>query len=126
MTKRGTRLENSGLSLDDKIRSTAIMYGLDPERTWADFWDYWIAVPGHRGIKLDWVATVRNRCRQLEGKKPNGPPAGLRKKETKWSGNICYSYTAALGFRNRKRNGIRISEDEEQAIKAWGLDDGTA
>jgi uncharacterized protein YdaU (DUF1376 family) len=33
-----------------------------------EFVDYWIAVPGQRGCKLDWVATWRNRVREVAGK----------------------------------------------------------
>jgi len=33
-----------------------------------EFRDYWAAIPGSRGVKLDWFATWRNRCRQkLDG-----------------------------------------------------------
>ena len=35
----------------------------------AEFRDYWRAVPGQRGIKLDWDATFRNRLRETAGKK---------------------------------------------------------
>ncbi len=30
----------------------------------AKFRDYWIAVPGQKGVKLDWFATWRNWCRR--------------------------------------------------------------
>ena len=29
------------------------------------FRDYWISIPGSRGVKLNWEATWRNRCRQV-------------------------------------------------------------
>ena len=32
----------------------------------AKFTDYWSAVPGHKGIKLDWPATWRNWCRNAK------------------------------------------------------------
>ena len=31
---------------------------------WAEFVDYWVAVPGQRGVKLDWLATWRNDVRR--------------------------------------------------------------
>ncbi|TCR64674.1 hypothetical protein EV560_106139 [Bosea sp. BK604] len=34
------------------------------ERTADEFRDYWVGVPGNRGVKLDWAATFRNRIRQ--------------------------------------------------------------
>ena len=125
MTKRGTRLENSGLTLDENIRSTAIMFGLDPEKVWSQFWDYWTSVSGQKALRVDWRATFRNCCRMFEG----DPKYTLPKKSlpaepqgSKWIGNTRYSYIAALDFRNRKRNGVRIEADEEQAIKEWGLE----
>ena len=42
-------------------------------KMWVEFVDYWIAIPGQRGTKLDWPATWRNRVRALSaGKKGNG------------------------------------------------------
>lgn len=35
-----------------------------------EFIDYWIAVPGQRGTKLDWDATFRNRVRQKAPTRP--------------------------------------------------------
>lgn len=40
------------------------------DKAWAEFKDYWIAIPGQRGTKLDWSATWRNRVRQIAGKSP--------------------------------------------------------
>lgn len=31
---------------------------------YAEFTDYWMAVPGHRGVKLDWLRTWRNNVRR--------------------------------------------------------------
>ena len=70
---RGTRLSsNSNLSDDD--RKFAFENGIrDPDQAWAEFIDYWIAIPGARGTKLNWSATWRNRIRQISTKgKPNG------------------------------------------------------
>lgn len=39
---------------------------LQEARSIADeFKDYWISVPGLRGVKLDWFATWRNKIRKL-------------------------------------------------------------
>ena len=46
---------------------------LDPEKMADCFRDYWISVPGQKGVKLNWHATWRNwvrRQKQLE--KPAG------------------------------------------------------
>lgn len=43
----------------------------------AEFVDYWRAMPGQKGCKLDWDATFRNRLRELQGRqktRSNGKP----------------------------------------------------
>ena len=64
---RSTRLETA--SLPDEWRSFCIEErpDLSPENIWVGFRDYWIAVPGNRGLKLDWFATWRNWCRNQRG-----------------------------------------------------------
>jgi hypothetical protein len=47
----------------------------DPEKATAEFVDYWRGVPGAKGKKLNWVATWRNRMRELEERALNRPPA---------------------------------------------------
>jgi hypothetical protein len=42
----------------------AAAHGLDPGRIAEEFRDYWIAVAGARGVKLDWAATWRTWCRR--------------------------------------------------------------
>lgn len=37
-----------------------------------EFRDYWIAIPGKAGLKLDWVATWRNRMRVLQERATTG------------------------------------------------------
>lgn len=36
---------------------------LDPHRTWNQFRDHWIAIPGKGGVRLDWLATWRKWVR---------------------------------------------------------------
>jgi uncharacterized protein YdaU (DUF1376 family) len=38
--------------------------GLDPVAEFHQFRDYWLGVPGSRGVKADWDATWRNSCRR--------------------------------------------------------------
>ena len=45
---------------------------LDPRRTWDEFRDYWIAVPGQKGMKADWPATWRNWCRRQDKRQYRG------------------------------------------------------
>jgi len=67
--QRGARLL-AGMRLPEPWRLMARQLGADEwqiERWWAEFVDYWCAVPGQRGTKIDWPATWRNRVRrQLE------------------------------------------------------------
>jgi len=35
----------------------------------AEFADYWRGIPGNKGLKLDWSATWRNRCREVAGRR---------------------------------------------------------
>jgi hypothetical protein len=37
------------------------------------FTDYWRSVPGQRGTKLDWQATLRNRFRDVHSKRKSSP-----------------------------------------------------
>ncbi|HEX2886853.1 hypothetical protein [Vineibacter terrae] len=63
---RGTRLAPDWRPAAAE-QAFAARLGLDADRIAAEFRDYWHAVPGARGRKLDWPATFRNRCRVLAG-----------------------------------------------------------
>lgn len=61
--KKGCRLpEDWEPTYDDRVICQELR--LDPDEILAEFTDYWIAVPGQRGVKLDWSATWRNWCRK--------------------------------------------------------------
>ena len=65
---RGTRLEPSWYpSLESQL--VAQNLGLDVQATVLEFRDYWIAVPGPKGRKLNWEATYRNRCREIAARR---------------------------------------------------------
>ena len=70
--KRGTRLP-ADWQPSEAERRLAIEHGLDLNRVLAEFRDYWVAIPGSKGLKLDWDATFRNRVRQLADRKPPQP-----------------------------------------------------
>lgn len=64
---RGTRLI-PGQSITEADWAFAIDAGMTApaaRHAWAEFVDYWVAIPGHRGVKLNWSATWRNRVREL-------------------------------------------------------------
>jgi hypothetical protein len=65
---RGSRLP-SGWEPDSELRSWVITErpDLDLTATVARFRDYWTAIPGSKGVKLDWPATFRNWVRQEKG-----------------------------------------------------------
>ena len=64
-TKRGTRLDQK--SLPDHWRQWLAESepDLDPDKVFEEFRDYWIAVPGAKGVKLDWFATFKNSVRSM-------------------------------------------------------------
>jgi hypothetical protein len=63
---RGQRMI-TGAILTDEWLQAAIELGAAPSQIpemWAEHVDYWIGVPGARGVKLDWLATWRNDVRR--------------------------------------------------------------
>lgn len=78
--KRGTRIPN-----DFAMTQEMIAWGLENfpnlngEAITAEFVDYWRAVPGAKGIKLDWPATWRNWVRR---KGENGGPTAIHGRGT--------------------------------------------
>jgi hypothetical protein len=70
-SKRGARLPD-GWKPSDSVRKWAASEfpKLNLGRALAEFVDYWRAIPGQRGCKLDWDATFRNRLRVLGDKPP--------------------------------------------------------
>jgi hypothetical protein len=65
--KKGTRLSSDAL-LSELDREFARGYGFSDSQIdgmWSEFVDYWIAIPGQRGVKLNWSSTWRNRIRQI-------------------------------------------------------------
>jgi hypothetical protein len=63
---RGSRITRDSV-MPDECRKFALEYHRDPDAAWAEFVDYWVGVPGARGLKLDWPATFRNRIRHTNG-----------------------------------------------------------
>ena len=77
--KRGTRLPAAWQCPDDWVaEAMAIRPGWSRQdllRVADGFRDYWIAVPGTKGLKSDWRATWRNWCRNQRD-----PPANVQLK----------------------------------------------
>lgn len=96
--KKETAARGTRLAKDWTPTYSDIQAAIEIQPTWtsayaeqvaAEFRDYWIAVPGARGLKLDWPATWRNWCRKAgpargpgmagqQQRKPNGPNGGTR------------------------------------------------
>ena len=72
---RGCRLPED-FSLTQARRAVANSEGIDPDRTFAKFCDYWRGAPGAKGVKLDWEATWRNWCRSEGERNPRRPAKG--------------------------------------------------
>ena len=64
---RGTRLPATlELSSDwgnEALQARVDWVNTDVVEEFASFKDYWVAQPGQKGVKLDWLATWRNWCR---------------------------------------------------------------
>lgn len=60
---KGCRLPDTWWPSDD-LQQFARSNGCDPKKVAEAFCDYWRALPGARGVKLDWDATFRNWCRR--------------------------------------------------------------
>lgn len=117
---RGTRLE-TGAILTEPYRQAAIDLGAAPAAIpdlWAEFVDYWIAIPGSRGCKSDWPATWRNRVRDVLGKgRSNGHRANAYRSHTAAGGRetgtdaILAGVAAAASRRSRERGQAAVSAE---------------
>jgi hypothetical protein len=68
-SKRGTRIEVPfRVTPEMRAWAAAETPNVDVEAATAEFEDFWRAVPGQKGTKLDWIATWRNRMRELHGR----------------------------------------------------------
>ena len=64
-TRRGTRISEPFVVTDEMVEwAKTNAPGLDLDRVTAKFIDYWAAIPGAKGVKLDWTATWRNWLRR--------------------------------------------------------------
>lgn len=59
--KRGSRLSEDWQPTDE-LRAYATALGLDADLVVENFRNYWSAVPGAKGLKLNWSATFKNSC----------------------------------------------------------------
>ncbi len=70
-TARGARLTLSELPDTWRIWCQDHRPDLDPSEAWEQFRDYWVAQPGQKGVKVDWMATWRNWCRREQQRSSN-------------------------------------------------------
>lgn len=75
---RGSRIPED-FSLTDERRRIAVAEGIDPDRTFAKFVNFWRAKSGEGATKRDWDATWQNWCMTEgeRGPKPRGAENGL-------------------------------------------------
>ncbi len=64
-TDRGTRFTLETLPPEWVAECNRIDPELDPQKVFEDFKDYWVALPGAKGRKSDWLATWRNWLRRI-------------------------------------------------------------
>lgn len=76
--KRGTRIEENWRPSDGTVEKIRAEFpGLNLESETVRFVDYWLAVPGQRGVKLDWDATWRNWMRRKGDEMPRNPDSWM-------------------------------------------------
>lgn len=75
---RGTRLPDDWRPSGEACRFAESL-GLDPGWATDEFRDYWHGVPGAKGLKANWDATFRNRCRELASNPRFGSRGGVAK-----------------------------------------------
>lgn len=65
--------------LTDGRRAIAKAEGVDPDREFSKFTDYWRSASGANARKHDWDAAWRNWCRKAHDMRPNGraPPSAV-------------------------------------------------
>ena len=77
--QRGTRIPvDFGLRPEARQAcEDAGLTGRQIDEALAEFQDFWVGVPGARGLKLDWLATLRNRLRESvrRSARPRDAPA---------------------------------------------------
>ncbi len=70
--RRGTRLPSDWKPTLEAAKFARDL-GLDVQAVADQFRDYWIARAGAGGVKLDWLATWRNWCRETAVRNANRP-----------------------------------------------------
>lgn len=68
-TLKGTRISPNWTLDEDYIKHALLLRPIDLDELKGiadEFKDYWIAVPGSKGVKLDWLATWRNWIRRAK------------------------------------------------------------
>lgn len=72
--KRGCRIADDFIpSPESRAWAKSEYPGADLKRITEEFIDYWAAVPGQRGTKLDWDRTWKNRVRDVANRQASRP-----------------------------------------------------
>lgn len=108
--KRGSRL-SADWNPDGDCWDFAEQLGLDPASIAEQFRDYWRAVPGAKGLKLDWSATWRMWCRR-EGERRQKPGGGRSGRSIDFDEQI-------RGNRRATINAIAGELDPGRVVAGW-------
>ena len=129
---------DSALHRDDRVRSSRLaegwkpsiddrrfaeQLGLDPDHTAERFRDYWVAQPGQRGVKANWLATWRNWCRTEADRRASQAGALLRT-PTGWQAKVQPTREQLeQSVRHKHANNLLhlLREEEIPVAKALGL-----
>lgn len=131
--KRGTRVPDT-FPVTDAMREWAASEGftnLDLDRVTAEFVDYWRGVPGAKGVKVDWIATWRNRVRRVAEWSSTGARVGVQQPpraqtvyrdvtnttEWEWLGMTEAEYREAVADRERRQAELEARKAAEAQRK---------
>lgn len=99
---RGTRLSVNSLPESWAAQCKAERPDLNPEATFKIFRDHWIALPGAKGVKLDWEATWRNWIRREASPRKSNGGSGSDANEPPKSCALCHGSLAAGHTKRRE------------------------
>lgn len=107
-TRADTRLSNE-FDLSDERRAYAVAENLDPDRTFAQFCDYWRSVSGSRGLKRNWDATWRYWCRNQTERNGHGTGGKVYKPRPS---SVERVYAATDAWLIEQQSGSRMEGDD--------------
>ena len=117
---RGTRFDLESLPDEWRKECERIQPKVDPAKVFEDFHDWWVAVPGAKGRKSDWLATWRNWCRRLSER--DLQRLALRRTPFSVRPQVRYEQPEVKDnpFRVKKPSPPKVDQEEIDALEFFG------